>query len=71
MKTRHIQLLMDSLVSSGLADIELEEDVDIELEADDPVMSFDKRVIDVDGSCMTVPGCNLSKANVCKSVLRK
>jgi hypothetical protein len=56
--------LMASLVSRGLADIELEgSDLEIDLEPDTPVMSFDKRVISVDGR-MTVPDCNISKACV-------
>jgi Uncharacterized protein conserved in bacteria (DUF2213) len=54
---------MDSLVSLGIANIELEEDADIELEPDGPVFGFDKRVISVDGR-MTVPDCNISKACV-------
>jgi uncharacterized protein len=38
------------------------EDIDIEFE--DDVLALDRRTIDVDGR-MHVPGCNISKANVC------
>ena len=62
---RKLNLIMDSLVSRGIADtdIELEEDADIDLEADEPVLAADKRVMSVDGR-MTVPDCCISKACV-------
>jgi uncharacterized protein len=45
-------------------DIELEEDDEIFLERDEPMFSFDRRTVDVDGR-LRVTDCNISKANVC------
>jgi hypothetical protein len=66
MKNRHrLKLVMDSLVSRGIADAEitLEEDEDIYLERDDPGFGFDKRTVDIDGR-MHVPDCTLSVSKV-------
>jgi hypothetical protein len=49
-------------------DIELEHGEDIELEADTVLagdgLAFDRRSVDVNGR-MTVPDCNISRANIC------
>jgi hypothetical protein len=45
------------------ADIELEEDNEIDLEAEDDALAFDRRTVDVNGR-MTVPDCIISKSCV-------
>src|ERR1700722_15875651 len=64
MNSRRQKLVMDSLAARGISDIELEEDdLEIDLEPDDPGFGFDKRTVDIDGR-MHVPDCTLSLSNV-------